>query len=187
MRLRLAAIVESSDDAIIGENLESVITDWNCGAERMFGYTEAEMFGTSCGRIIPADRQEEEDFILGKIRRGQKVEHFETVRMAKDGRLIPVSITASPIKEIDGSIVGVSKIARDVTLQKEHDIQLARMTRLHAARSQINQAIVLSTTRDGLFQEVCRILVEAGGFYMAWIGKNYPETSEILPVAVYGK
>ncbi len=187
VRLRLAAIVESSDDAIIGENLESIITDWNRGAERMFGYTEAEMLGISCVNIIPPDRQDEENFILGKIRSGERVDHFETLRRSKDGRLIPVSITASPIKDIYGLIVGVSKIARDITLQKEHETQLARMTRLHAARSQINQAIVWSATSDGLFQEVCRILVEAGGFCMAWVGRNNPDTSEILPVSVYGK
>ena len=98
-QVRLAAIVESSDDAIIGKDLNGIITDWNRGAEKIFGYTAAEMTGTSILRLIPEDRRAEEDFILGQICRGQKVEHLETMRQAKDGRLISVSITASPIKD----------------------------------------------------------------------------------------
>jgi PAS domain S-box-containing protein len=115
---RLAAIVDSSDDAIIGKDLNSIITSWNQGAEKIFGYTSAEMVGTSIMRLIPADRQTEESFILGKIRRGEKVDHFETQRQAKDGRLIEVSVCASPIKDATGKVIGASKIARDITERK---------------------------------------------------------------------
>ena len=113
--IRLAAIVESSDDAIIGKDLNGIITSWNKGAEKIFGYTASEMMGTSILRLIPADRHEEENQILEKIKRGESVEHFETLRQTKDGRLIDVSVTASPIKDASGKVIGVSKVARDIT------------------------------------------------------------------------
>jgi PAS domain S-box-containing protein len=114
----LAAIVESSDDAIIGKNLNSIITNWNKGAEKIFGYTAGEIVGTSIMRLIPADRQDEENQILTKINSGGSFEHFETLRQTKDGRLIDVSVTASPIRDITGKAVGVSKVARDITGRK---------------------------------------------------------------------
>jgi PAS domain S-box-containing protein len=116
--LLLAAIVDSSDDAIIGKDLNSVITSWNKGAEKIFGYTAREMVGTSITRLIPADRRDEEDHILGKIKSGERVEHFETLRQTRDGRLINVSVTASPITDASGRVVGVSKVARDITARK---------------------------------------------------------------------
>jgi PAS domain S-box-containing protein len=116
--VRLGAIVEFSDDAIIGKDLQSVITSWNRGAEKIFGYTSHEMVGSSITRLIPADRQQEENFILSKIVSGTSVEHFETLRQTKDGRLIDVSITASPIKDATGRSVGVSKVARDITARR---------------------------------------------------------------------
>ena len=115
---RLAAIVDNSDDAIIGKDLHSVITSWNAGAERIFGYSADEMIGTSIMRLIPADRQEEETQILSLIRRGERFDHFETIRLAKDGRQLHVSLTVSPIKDSDGNVVGASKIARDITGRK---------------------------------------------------------------------
>src|ERR1051325_3641856 len=93
----LAAIVESSDDAIIGKTLDSVIRSWNCAAARVFGYTAQEGIGQSIRILIPPDRQEEEDVILARLRRGERVDHFETVRKAKDGRLVDVSLSVSPI------------------------------------------------------------------------------------------
>jgi PAS domain S-box-containing protein len=184
---RLAAIVECSDDAIIGKDLDGIITDWNLGAEKIFGYTSAEIVGASILRLIPETRQAEENFILGRIRSGQKVEHFETMRRTKDGRLIPVSITASPIKDAQGNIIGASKIARDISRQKAHERELLRMAQLYSALSQVNQAIVWSATRDELFQRVCRVLTEQGGFHMAWIGWHDPETHRILPLTAAGK
>jgi PAS domain S-box-containing protein len=121
---RLSAIVESSDDAIVGKDLDSIVTSWNKGAERIFGYTAAEMVGTSILRLIPADRQEEEALILGKIRRGESVEHFETVRQTKDGRLIDMSVAISPIKDLTGRVVGASKVARDITERRKAEQQL---------------------------------------------------------------
>lgn len=111
----LSAIVESSDDAIVSKNLNSIITSWNQGAERIFGYTEAEAIGRPITMIIPFSRLYEEDIILSNIRKGNKIDHFETVRIHKSGREIPVSITVSPIKDSVGNIIGASKIARDIS------------------------------------------------------------------------
>jgi PAS domain S-box-containing protein len=119
MSRRLAAIVENSDDAIIGKDLTGVITSWNEGAVRIFGYSAEEMIGTSIRRIIPPDRQDEEDEILAHLRRGERRDHFETLRIAKDGRQINVSLTISPIKDETGQVIGASKIAREITDRKE--------------------------------------------------------------------
>jgi PAS domain S-box-containing protein len=125
---RLAAIVASSDDAIIGKDLNSIITSWNSGAERIFGYTADEMIGTSIMRLIPSDRQNEEQEILSHIRRGERFDHFETIRVAKDGRQLNLSITVSPIKDSAGHVVGASKVARDITERKKVEAALRKAT-----------------------------------------------------------
>jgi PAS domain S-box-containing protein len=124
---RLAAIVESSDDAIVSKDLNGVVMSWNRAAERMFGYSAAEMVGESIRIIVPDDRQSEEDSVLALIRRGDKVDHYETLRRRKDGTLIPVSLTVSPIRTEEGVVVGASKIARDVSERKAADAERARL------------------------------------------------------------
>jgi two-component system cell cycle sensor histidine kinase/response regulator CckA len=119
-----AAIVESSDDAIISKDLNGLVTSWNPGAERLFGMSAAEMVGTSIMRIIPPDRHAEETHILGEIRAGRHVRHFETVRLRQRGQPIDVSITASPIKNAEGEVIGVSKVARDISERKRDDAEL---------------------------------------------------------------
>ncbi|WP_283744865.1 EAL domain-containing protein [Sideroxydans sp. CL21] len=183
---RLAAIVEASDDAIIGKDLNSLITSWNAGAERIFGYTASEMIGTSVLCLIPADRHGEEDQILAKIRRGEKVDHYETVRLTKDQRLIDVSVTISPIKDETGAVIGASKIARDITLLKARQREIVKMSRLYAALAQINQAIPSAKTRDDLFQNACRLLVGYGELKMAWIGWHDPQSQQMVPIAAHG-
>lgn len=116
--LTLAAIVDSSDDAIISKNLQGIVTSWNLSAERIFGYTAEEMIGEPILKLIPKDRLEEEPEILNRISRGERVDHFETRRMRKNGELVHVSLTISPIKSPDGHIMGISKIARDITDKK---------------------------------------------------------------------
>ncbi len=119
-RLRfLASIVESSDDAIVSKTLDGIITSWNRGAERVFGYPAEEAIGQPIMIVIPQDRQREEREILTRIRRGEHIEHFETIRQRKNGGLIVVSLTISPVKDTQGNIIGASKIARDITEQKE--------------------------------------------------------------------
>jgi PAS domain S-box-containing protein len=125
--LRLAAIVESSDDAIVSKDLNGIITSWNHGAEMVFGYTPEEAVGRSITMLIPTERLSEEDMVLSKIRRGERVEHFETIRRRKDGRLIDVSVTVSPIRDARGTIVGASKIARNITDRKEIEGRLAHL------------------------------------------------------------
>ncbi|HEY7908549.1 MAG TPA: PAS domain S-box protein, partial [Thermomicrobiales bacterium] len=117
-RARLAAIVESSDDAIISKDLNGTIMSWNKGAERIFGYTAQEAIGQSITMLIPPDRHDEEPGILARIRRGERIDHYETVRRRKDGALLDISLTVSPIVGSQGTIVGASKIARDITAQR---------------------------------------------------------------------
>jgi PAS domain S-box-containing protein len=137
-RARLAAIVESSDDAIVGKTLEGVITSWNRGAERIFGYTAEEMIGQSILRLTPPERRNDVATILETIARGDRVEHFETERVRKDGTRIQVSLSVSPIRDADGRIIGASKIARDVSdrkradAEREHLLALAQHARAEA-------------------------------------------------------
>jgi PAS domain S-box-containing protein len=115
---KLAAIIQSSDDAIISKTLDSVITSWNAAAERIFGYPAEEMIGESIYKLIPEDRLDEEPLILRRLSAGERVQHFETKRQTKDGRLIDVSLTVSPVKDPQGNVIGLSKIARDITEKK---------------------------------------------------------------------
>jgi PAS domain S-box-containing protein len=119
LKQRLATIVQFSDDAIISKNLQGIIQTWNAGAERIFGYTADEVVGQSITILFPPDRLDEEPTILDRIRRGQHIEHYETVRQRKDGTLIDISLTVSPIFDTEGNVIGASKIARDVTARRK--------------------------------------------------------------------
>jgi PAS domain S-box-containing protein len=121
---QLAAIVNSSNDAIIGKNLNSIVTSWNIGAEKLFGYSAKEIVGQPITRLIPPDRHEEELQIINRVRKGETVEHFDTVRAAKDGHLIDIAVTVSPIKDKTGKIVGASKVARDITERKRAEQEI---------------------------------------------------------------
>jgi PAS domain S-box-containing protein len=127
----LAAIVESSDDAILSKDLTGVIRSWNAGAQRLFGYAADETVGKPVTMLIPADRHDEEPMILARIRRGERIEHYETVRQRKDGSFVDISLTVSPIRDPRGNIIGASKIARDVTerrrAQERQDLLLREM------------------------------------------------------------
>jgi PAS domain S-box-containing protein len=157
-RLRwLASIVESSDDAIVSKNLDGIITSWNKGAERVFGYSAGEAIGQPITLVIPKDRQSEEREILTRIRRGERIDHFETARQSKHGSLIVVSLTVSPVKDANGKIVGASKIARDITEQKRNHELIATLAREaeHRSKNLLSnaQAIVnlsQSDTPEGL-------------------------------------
>src|SRR4029434_9386839 len=124
-RLQLAAIAESSDDAIISKSLDGIITSWNAAAERIFGYRAEEIVGQSILRLVPADRHEEEHETLRRLRRGERVDHLETVRRTKDGRLLDVSVTSSPLRGARGTLIGASMIARDITVRKRAEEALA--------------------------------------------------------------
>jgi PAS domain S-box-containing protein len=142
----LAAIVDSADDIIVSKTLDGIITTWNGAAERVFGWTAEEAVGQHIKLIIPADRHAEEDQVLARIGRGERVDHFETVRVAKDGRPVEVSITVSPVRDGDGRVVGASKIARDITERRGGEIALARL----AAIVESSDDVILSKTLDGV-------------------------------------
>ena len=137
----MAAIVKFSSDAIIGKDPQGIVTSWNIGAQMIFGYTAREMIGTSIRRLIPADRQNEEDQILRKIRRGEIVQSFETLRKTKAGRLINISVTVSPIKDASGKVIGVSKVARDITERKAVTEAQKRIEVLAASNEELKQEI----------------------------------------------
>jgi PAS domain S-box-containing protein len=147
-RLRsLASIVESSDDAIVSKNLDGIIANWNKGAEQIFGYASEEAIGQPITILIPADRQSEERDILTRIRRGERIDHYETVRRRKDGSLVVVSLTVSPVRNAEGQIIGASKIARDITEQKRSQEQIATLAREAEHRSKNLLATVQATVR----------------------------------------
>jgi PAS domain S-box-containing protein len=140
----LGAIVSSADDAIISKTLDGFITSWNAGAERIFGYPDVEAIGKKITLIIPPERLEEEELILSRLKRGERIEHFETERVAKDGRRIPISLTVSPVKASDGRIIGASKVARDIGERKrfesERDELLRRESSARVQAQRANQA-----------------------------------------------
>jgi PAS domain S-box-containing protein len=115
----LAAIVASSDDAIISKNLDGIITSWNKSAERIFGHTPEEAIGQPITLIIPPERHSEESDILARVGRGERVDHFDTVRRRKDGSLLDVSLSISPVRDSSGRVIGSSKVARDITAQSK--------------------------------------------------------------------
>jgi PAS domain S-box-containing protein len=181
-----AAIADASFDAIFGEDLNGIVTSWNAGAQDIFGYRADEIVGTSVTRLIPDDRKHEKDIILDKLRRGEHVDHMETVRRTKEGQLIAVSIAVSPIRDDRGRIAGASKVIRHITALEKRTRDVERMSRLYASVSQINQAIVLTSNRETLFAQICEALVNRGAFRMAWVGWFDPQTARLVPVAVAG-
>jgi PAS domain S-box-containing protein len=144
---QFAAIVESSDDAIVSKNLEGIITSWNHGAQRLFGYSAEEVIGKPVTIVIPPDRHNEEPAILERLRRGERIDHFETVRRHKDGSLIEISLTISPVRNAAGTIVGASKIARDITERKRDQAQIALLAREAEHRAKNVLATVQATVQ----------------------------------------
>lgn len=156
---RLAAIVESSDDAIISKDLSGIVQSWNQAAERIFGYTAEEMIGTSIRRIIPDDRQYEEDTVLSSIRAGRRLDHFETVRRTRDGRLIPISLTVSPILDASGVVMGASKIARDISDRKRAEQQAARAVQRDAFLAEATLLLTSSLDHERTLRMLARLAV----------------------------
>ena len=159
---QMVAIITSSDDAIISKNLEGVIRSWNAGAERLFGYTADEAIGKPISLIIPADRLNEEPTILERLRNGDHIDHFETVRRRKDGTLVNISLTISPVKDELGRVVGASKIARDITERKQAD----------EARKVAEVTAKLLQVQDDERRRIARELHDGVGQLLAAIGMN---------------
>jgi PAS domain S-box-containing protein len=177
-RRHLAAIVESSDDAIISKNLNGVIMSWNAGAERIFGYTADEIIGRSVTVLIPPELQHEEPGILARLRRGERIDHYHTIRRRKDGSIVNVSLTVSPVRDASGKIVAASKIARDITQQKEEE---TRQRVLFELATTVNRAVALPEIYEAALTAICRtqscnrasiLLCDAEGVmrFRAWRG-----------------
>ena len=168
---QFAAIINSSDDAIVGKTLSGVIQSWNQGAERMFGYSAEEMIGWTIYVLLPDDRKDEETQILAKLARGERIDHFETVRVRKDGRLIDVSVSISPILDKTGRVVGASKIARDISLKKQIEKQLQLTASVF---SNTNEGIVIADA-DGVIVEVNPSFLHISGYDRAEVIGKTPE------------
>ena len=157
---RLAAVIESSDDAIITKDLASTITSWNAAAERMFGYTAAEAIGQSIRMLIPEELQNEEDVVLAKIRAGEKIDHFETIRQHRDGTRLAISLTVSPVRDDQGKVVGASKVARDISERS----RLLAAAREHAANTEklgeVGAVVASTLERESIVQRVTDIATE---------------------------
>lgn len=183
---RLAAIAESSEYAFVSKDLNGIVTGWNAGAEKIFGLRADEMIGQTIARIIPADKRQEAAGVFEKIRQGEIVDHFETTAQTSDGCLIDVCVAFAPIRDRHGVVVGVSEIVRDISMLKAREREVARMYRLYSALSQISHVTVRAQTREELFRNACRVLVEQGAIGMAWIGWRDPGTERLAPVALWG-
>ncbi len=167
---RLAAVVESSDDAIITKQLDSTITSWNRAAERMFGYSAAEAIGKSIRMIIPHDLQNEEETVLARIRAGLTVDHFETTRQRKDGSEVIISLTVSPIRDDSGNVVGASKIARDITERVLLRAAAQEQSLITEKLGQVGASIAASLDQKKIVQEVTDVATdltraECGAFF----------------------
>ncbi len=198
-RLRwLASIVQFNDDAVVSKNLDGIIASWNSGAERIFGYTAEQAIGQPITIVIPVDRRSEEREILTRIRRGERVDHFETVRQRKDGSQFIVSLTVSPVKNAEGQIIGASKVARDITEQKRSQEQIATLAREAEHRSKNLLATVQATvklsqseTPEGLKRAIegrIQSLANVHSLFVQtrWIGADLATiaTQELAPYSV---
>jgi len=160
---QLAAVVQSSDDAILSVDLDGIIATWNNGAEQLFGYAAEEIIGKSVTVLIPADRQEKEPKILERIGRGEHVQHYETVRLRKDGHLVVVSLTVSPIADNSGTVIGASKIARDITERKRVEEALAKRADEQAALYQFTDRLFRAASRNDVYDAALDAIVRALG------------------------
>jgi PAS domain S-box-containing protein len=175
----LAAIIESSEDAIVSKSLDGIIATWNNAAERMFGYTEQEMVGKSVTVIIPKTRRQEEDLIIEKIRNGEKVEHYETYRLTKQNIEIPVSLTISPIRNSKGQVIGASKIARDITRQKTAEESLQRYANSLETLNTVSKMVSERLDIQEILQQVTDVTTQVtGAAFGAFFYNKFDENGE---------
>jgi PAS domain S-box-containing protein len=188
----LAAIVESSDDAIISKTLEGFITSWNSAAERMFGYKDKEVIGKHISLLIPTEKLPEEDMIIDRIRRGLRVQHFETVRVTKSGSTIPISLTISPIRASDGKIIGASKIARDISDQLRAQREIEEHANIQELLLSAGKALSANLDLGSILEKVTDItsrLTEAefGVFQPTFDGEGILRSDDVTKDPRFGK
>ena len=179
-RTHLAAIVESADDAIISKTMEGVITSWNRSAERLYGYTAAEMIGQPIARLIPPDLADDLPMIMARLRRGERIEHYETQRLAKDGTRIDVALTISPLRDSTGQIIGASKIARDITARKQAEAELARRRQETALLAELAQGLNASLELETVLQRVVTGAQELCGSERVLLALREPGTDTLV-------
>jgi PAS domain S-box-containing protein len=160
---RLAAIINSSDDAIVSKDLNGIVMSWNRAAEKMFGYSPDEMLGRSIRTIIPDERQREEDEVLSRIRRGERIEHFETVRRRKDGSLVPISLTVSPVQDGSGRVIGASKIARDISERIHLENDVRQQSEIANEIGNVGASLASTLDHDTIVQQVTDAATELTG------------------------
>src|SRR6516225_418783 len=189
---RFAAIVECSDDAIYSLSLDGIITSWNNGAEQIFGYAAEEVIGRPITILIPSDRQDEELAILERVRRGERIKYYETVRQCKDGSLIVLSLSVSPIRSAEGEIVGASKIARDITERKRSEEQIATLAREAEHRVKNVLATVQATinlsqskTLDGLKRAIEGRIQALANVHALFVSSSRAGTQPSYPASSY--
>src|SRR6267143_1792138 len=175
--LLLAAIVESSQDAIVSKRLNGVITSWNKGAERLFGYPAEEAVGQNITLIIPPDRRDEERAIVERLMRGERVDHFETVRMRKDGSMLDVALTISPMKDAAGAIVGASKLARDITERKRAEAALRQAQADLAYMSRVTTMGELTASLAHEIKQPISASVTNAKTCLRWLGRDVPDVA----------
>jgi PAS domain S-box-containing protein len=183
----LANVVELSEDAIVTKSLDGIVTSWNAGAERIFGYAREDMVGQPILRIFPPERVEEVRRILGAIGRGERVEHFESERIRKDGRRISVSLSVSPIRDGEGNVVGASKIARDITDRKRAELERQRTLRELTTLYAVGQAVSAAFDRERVLQTITDAATElSGARYGAFLHAGGPDGDGPTPFAISG-
>jgi PAS domain S-box-containing protein/putative nucleotidyltransferase with HDIG domain len=187
VRTQLAAIVQSSHDAIVGKDLDGVVTSWNPGAEKVYGYRAEEVVGKPVSMLAPEGKKDEIAGLLERVKRGEAVTSYETERYRKDGRRIDIELDLSPIRDASDRIVGVSTIARDITEKKRADRALRKVNRALKVLSSGNAALVHAKDEMQLLGDMCRVIAEAEGYRMAWVGyAEHDPAKTVKPVAQSG-
>lgn len=180
---QLAAIIESASEAIVGKRLDGIVTSWNPAAEQLFGYPLAEIIGRSITVLLPEDRLNEEADIIARLQAGERIPPFETVRRRKDGALIDVEVSIAPIRDRTGSVIGASKIARDIRKLVASRLSERRLTRFMHALTEASRATSRPTSDQELFAEMCRICVDPGGATSCWLIEGDGDTPNLKACA----
>ncbi|HEY0844896.1 MAG TPA: MASE3 domain-containing protein [Noviherbaspirillum sp.] len=187
LRAKLAAIVESTSVGIIGKDLDGHVTSWNIGAEKVYGYTAEEMIGRPISVLADEKRKTESAELIDKVKRGEVISRFETTRVRKDGRVIDVSLTVSPVYDAEGALSGVSTVVSDITDRKKAERELIAVNRVLKTLSCGNMTLIHATDEGMLLVEMCRTIVEVGGYRFAWVGYvRDDDRKTIAPMARYG-